>query len=164
MGMIQIELWRNALGAVSSHEDYLRPMAQDGAILLYMELLRGLEALGKEIAEDVFCVLAVAEENAVLIVDHLVRVLEGKEGQKEKAAAIDVIWSLSSYEHLISVVWESGVTLVLIRFLRDGNLDLREKASATIAQVSYEEENGGAMAEEGVIHILIQLLRDGSES
>jgi len=94
----------NALGIVASHVDYLRPLAQAGAIPLYMELLRGNDALGKEIVEDVFCVLAVAEENAVLIVDHLERVLEGNEGQETKAAAIDVIWNLSGYKHLIFVV------------------------------------------------------------
>jgi len=153
----------NALGVVSSHVNYLRPVAQAGAIPLYMELLRGNDVLGKEVAEDVFCVLAVAEENAVLILDHLVSILEGNEGQEAKAAAIDVIWNLSGYKHSISVVRESGAIPVLIRFLRDGNLDLREKASATIAQLSYEEENRGAMEEEGVIPILIELLQDGSE-
>lgn len=153
----------NALGIVSSHVDYIRLLVQAGAIPLYMELLTGHEALGREIAEDVFCVLAVTEENAVLIMDHLVRVLTGNEGQEAKGAAIDVIWNLSSYKHSISVVRDSGVISVLIEFLTNGSSDLREKASATIAQLSYEEENRGAMAGEGVISVLIELLRDGSE-
>ncbi|KAL3508398.1 hypothetical protein ACH5RR_027799 [Cinchona calisaya] len=62
----------NALGISSSHVDYIRPAAQAGAIPLFAEILGGCEPLGKEIAEDVFCVVAVAEENAVVIFQHLV--------------------------------------------------------------------------------------------
>ena len=42
-------------------------------------------------------------------------------------------------------------------------MDHRENASATIAQLSYDEENQRAMEEEGVIHILNELLGDASE-
>lgn len=153
----------NALGIVSSNVDCLRMVAQAGTIPLYIELLKGHEALGKEIAEDVLCILAVAEENDVLIMNHLVRILMGSEGQEAKASAIDVIWNLSGYQYSISVVRDSGVIPVLIGFLREGSLDLKEKVSAAIAQLSYEEENRRAMADEGVIPVLIELLRDGSE-
>ncbi|KAK8981877.1 hypothetical protein V6N11_049369 [Hibiscus sabdariffa] len=47
------------------------------------------EPLGHEIAEDVFCVLAVAEANAVSIVENLLRIL--REGNaKSKATAANV--------------------------------------------------------------------------
>ncbi|CAD5189766.1 unnamed protein product [Musa acuminata subsp. malaccensis] len=39
---------------ISSFVYYLRPVAQAGAILLYVELHKGPEPLGKEIAEYVF--------------------------------------------------------------------------------------------------------------
>ncbi|RWW58900.1 hypothetical protein BHE74_00034189 [Ensete ventricosum] len=40
---------------------YLRPVTQTGAILLYVGLHKGPEPLGKEIAEYVFCELAISD-------------------------------------------------------------------------------------------------------
>ncbi|KAK4851847.1 hypothetical protein QYF36_018902 [Acer negundo] len=48
----------------------IKVVAEAGAILLYAELLQRPDFIGKEIAEDVFCILAVAEENAVSIAEH----------------------------------------------------------------------------------------------
>lgn len=152
----------NALGIISSHFDYLRPVVQAGAIPLYVEMLKGPEPLGKEITEDVFCILAVAEDNAVLILDELVRILRGNE-EEAKSAAVDVLWDLSGYKHSISVVKESGAIPILIELLQNGNNDIREKAAGTIAQLSYEGVNMEAMAEAGVIPVLIDLLRGDSE-
>lgn len=152
----------NALGIISSHFDYLRPVVQAGAIPLYVELLKGPEPLGKEIAEDVFCVLAVAEENAVLIVEELVRILQGNE-EEAKSAAVDVLWDLSGYKHSISVVQQSGAISLLIELLQNGNGDLWEKAAGTIAQLSYEGVNREAMVEAGAIPVLLDLLRGDSE-
>ncbi|KAK3032479.1 hypothetical protein RJ639_037292 [Escallonia herrerae] len=116
----------NALGVISSHVDYIRPVALAGAIPLYSELLHGPEPMGKEIAEDVFCILAVAEENATSIAEHLVQILRGSDDEA-KAAAAEVLWGLSGYEHSLSVVRNSGAIPVLVEILTSGNLDLREK-------------------------------------
>ncbi|KAF5803876.1 putative armadillo-like helical protein [Helianthus annuus] len=56
----------NALGVISSHVDYIRPVAEHGVIPLYAELLHEQEPLGKEIAEDVFCILAVTDESMIM--------------------------------------------------------------------------------------------------
>lgn len=59
--------------------------------------------MGKDIAENVFCILAVAEGNAVLIAEQLVRIL--REGDSEaKFAASDVLWDLAGYRHSVSVI------------------------------------------------------------
>ncbi|XP_011620928.2 U-box domain-containing protein 12 isoform X2 [Amborella trichopoda] len=152
----------NALGIISSHLDYLRPIAQEGAIPIFAQLLEGSEHMGKEIAEDVFCILAVAEENAVAIAGHLVRILQGS-NDEAKAAAADVLWDLSSYKHSISVVRASGAIPVLLELLQDGNADVREKASGAVAQLSYDEGDRGALAQAGIIPILMNLLREDSE-
>ncbi|XP_038978274.1 U-box domain-containing protein 11-like [Phoenix dactylifera] len=138
------------------------PVVQAGAIPTYVELPREPEPLGKEIAVDVFCVLAVAEENAVLIVEELVRILQGNE-EAAKSAAVDVLWDLSGYKHSISIVRESGAIPLLTELLRNGNGDLREKAAGTIAQLSNEGVNREAMVEAGAIPVLIDLLRGHSE-
>ncbi|KAF2285677.1 hypothetical protein GH714_007058 [Hevea brasiliensis] len=84
----------NCLGVISAHIDFVRPLAEAGAIPLYAELLQGPDPAGMEIAEDAFCILAVAEENAASIAEHLVRIL--REGDDEaKIAASDIIWDLS---------------------------------------------------------------------
>ncbi|KAF8391660.1 hypothetical protein HHK36_023967 [Tetracentron sinense] len=152
----------NALGIIASHIDYLRPVAQAGAIPLYAELLGGPEPLGKEIAEDVFCILAVAEVNAVAIAEHLVRILRGN-NDEAKAAAADVLWDLSGYKHSVSVVQNSGAIPILVDLLRDGNGDVREKVSGAVAQLSYDAADRGALADAGVIPLLINLLQGESE-
>lgn len=152
----------NALGIISSHVDYLRPVARAGAIPLFAELLQGPEPLGREIAEDVFCILAVAEENAVSISEHLVRILQGNNNEA-KAAAADVLWDLSGYKHSVSVVRNSGAIPLLLDLLRGGNEGVREKASGAVAQLSYDGADRAALADAGAIPLLIGLLQEESE-
>lgn len=152
----------NALGVISSHVDYIRPVAEAGVIPLYAELLRGPEPLGREVAEDVFCILAVAEGNAVDISEHLVRILQ-EDNAEAKAAAADVVWDLSGYQHSISVIGNSGAIPILVELLGDGNNDIREKVSGAIAQLSYHEADRLALADAGAIPCLIEMLHDESE-
>lgn len=80
----------NSLGVISAYVGFIRPVAEAGAIPFYAELLQGPKPVGKEIAKDVFCILAVSQSNVVSIVEHLVRIL--REGDDEaKAAAADVL-------------------------------------------------------------------------
>lgn len=152
----------NSLGIVSAHVAYIRPVAQAGAIPLFADLLQGPDPIGKEIAEDVFCLLAVADTNAIVISDHLVRILrEGDEGAK--AAAADVLWDLSSYKFSMSVVQGSGAIPILVDLLHDQNDDVREKVSGAIAQLSYNETDRAALADAGAIERLIGLLQDELE-
>ncbi|TXG68103.1 hypothetical protein EZV62_009378 [Acer yangbiense] len=103
----------NSPGVISVHVDYIRLVAEAGAILLYAELLQVPDFIGKEIAEDLFCVLAVAKENAVSIAEHLVRIL--REGDDEsKTVAADVFCDLSDYKHSIHVVRSSGAIPILV--------------------------------------------------
>ncbi|GMY31033.1 armadillo repeat-containing protein 3 [Fagus crenata] len=151
----------NSLGVISAHIDYIRPVAQAGAIPLYAELLRGSDPIGKEIAEDVFCILAVAEENAVEIAEQSVGILrEGDDAAK--AAAADVLWDLSGYKHPVSVVQNSGAIPLLVELLRDGNSEVREKVSGAIAQLSYDGADRVALANAGIIPLLIELLHNDS--
>ncbi|XP_022139563.1 uncharacterized protein LOC111010437 [Momordica charantia] len=153
----------NSLGIVSAHVAYIRPVAQAGAIPLFADLLQWPNhPIGKEIAEDVFCLLAVAEENAVVISDHLVRIL--KEGDDEaKAAAADVLWDLSGYKYSISTAHNSGAIPVMVDLLQDRNNEVREKVSGAIAQLSYNEIDRAALADAGAIERLIELLQDELE-
>ncbi|XXG46444.1 hypothetical protein AAC387_Pa02g1290 [Persea americana] len=149
----------NALGIISSHVDYLRHVARKGAIHLFAKLLEGPEPLGREIAEDVFCILAVAEENAISIAGHLVRILQG-DNNVAKAAAANVLWDLSRYKHSVSVVRNSGAIPLLLELLTGGNDDAREKASGAVAQLSYDEADRGALidAAEALINFSEDLL------
>ncbi|XP_020574662.1 U-box domain-containing protein 4 [Phalaenopsis equestris] len=151
----------NALGIIASHVDCIRPVAEAGAIPMYMELLEGTEPLGREIAEDVFCVLAVVEENAVVIAEQLVRVLRGCD-EEAKSAAVDVFWDIAGYKHSIPVVRDSGAIPVLMEILQHGSADTRVKVMGTISQLAYEEANRTAMAEAGGIPLVINLLTDVS--
>ena len=152
----------NTLGVISAHIDYIRPFAEAGAIPLYAELFQGPEPSGKEIAEDAFCILAVDEGNAVVIAQHLVRIL--REGDDEaRAAAADVLWDLSGYKHSVSVVRFSGAIPVLVDLLRNENEEVKEKVSGAITQLSYDEANRVALADAGAIPALMELLHDESE-
>ncbi|XAR56771.1 hypothetical protein NMG60_11037362 [Bertholletia excelsa] len=152
----------NALGVISSHVDYIRPVAQAGAIPLYAELIKGPETMGKEIAEDVFCILALAQENALVIAEHLVEIF--KEGGAEaKAVAADVLWNLSGYKHSSYVVQNSGVIPIVVELLTDGNADIREKVSGAVSQLSYNEADRVALADAGAIPLLLDMLQDESE-
>lgn len=147
----------NSLGVILAHVEYIRPAAQAGAIPL-----EGSDPSGKEIAEDVFCILAVAEDNAVEIVGHLVRIL--REGDDEaKASAADVMWDLSGYKHSTSVVRESGAIPILVELLASGNEDVKVNVSGAFAQLSYDGTDRMALAEAGAIPILIDLMNDGNE-
>lgn len=152
----------NALGVISSHIACIRPFAQAGAIPLYVELLHGHDPIGKEIAEDVFCVLAVAEVNAVAITEHLVQILKGND-QEVKAAAADILWDLSSYHHSVPFIRNSGAIPILVQLLRDGSSEVRLKVSGAIAQLSYSAGDRAALAEAGAVLVLIDLLVDELE-
>ncbi|WOL16929.1 ankyrin and armadillo repeat-containing protein isoform X1 [Canna indica] len=147
----------NALGIISSHVDFLRLVVRSGAIPLYVELLKGPEPRGKDIAEDAFCLLAVEEENAVMISEQMVRILVG-DSAEAIAAALDIIWDLAGYKHSINVVRESGAIPVIVGLLQHMNDDIREKAFGAIAQLSYDAANREAMVEVGAIPILIDNL------
>ncbi|XP_052178969.1 uncharacterized protein LOC127792502 [Diospyros lotus] len=151
----------NALGVISSHTEYIRPVAQAGAIPLFLELIHGPEPMGKEIAEDVFCILAVAEENAITITKHLVRVLSG-DNDEAKASAADILWDLSGNK-LSYVIRHSGAIPVLVGLLSDASVDVREKASGVVSQLSYNEADRAALADAGVIPLLLDMLQDESE-
>ncbi|KAG8386039.1 hypothetical protein BUALT_Bualt03G0107600 [Buddleja alternifolia] len=152
----------NSLGVISSHVDHIRPVAQVGVIPLYAELLGGSDPIGKEIAEDVFCILAVNEENAVTIIEHLVRILRG-DNTEAKAAAADVIWDLSSYNYSLPILQNSGVIPILVELLKDENMDVTEKVAGAIAQLSQNKADRAVLADCGAIPILIDMLRDESD-
>ena len=152
----------NALGVVSSHIACIRPFAQAGAIPLYVELLKGHDPIGKEIAEDVFCVLAVAEVNAVAIAEHLVLILKGND-EEAKDAAADILWDLSSYNHSVPFIRNSGAIPILVQLLRNGSSEVRDKVSGAIAQLSYSAGNRAALVEAGAVPVLIDMLVDELE-
>lgn len=149
----------NALGVISAHVDCIRPLAQAGAIPLYAELLRGAEPVGKEIAEDVFCVLAIAEVNAVSIAQHLAQILREND-DIAKAAAAEILGHLSRYKHSVPFITNSGAIPVLVELLRQGSDEVKEKASGAIAQLSLNAGDRAALADAGAIPILMDLLGD----
>ncbi|CAN8268969.1 unnamed protein product [Cochlearia groenlandica] len=141
---------------------YYRPVTEAGAIPLYVELLSGDDPMGKDIAEDVFSILAVAEGNAVLIAEQLVRIV--REGDNDsKLAASDDLWDLASYKHSVSVIRDSGAIPLLIELLRDGSLNFKERISGAITQLSYNENDRKAFSDSSVIPILIEWLEADSE-
>ncbi|CAA7021873.1 unnamed protein product [Microthlaspi erraticum] len=152
----------NALGIISAQTEYIRPVTEAGSIPLYVELLSGRDPMGKDIAEDVFCILAVAEGNAVVIAEELVRIL--REGDEEsKFAASDVLWDLAGYRHSVSVIRDSGAIPLMVELVRDGSLEFRERISGAISQLSYNENDREAFCDSGMIPILIDWLEDESE-
>lgn len=151
----------NSLGIILAHVDYLRPVAQACAIPLFVELLEGTNPQGKEIVEDVFCILAVVEENVIAIAEHSVRMLQGS-NVEAKATTTNVAWDLSSYKHYVSVVRASGVIPLLLRLLEDENDD-REKASGVVAQLSYDRADRLALIEASSVPIFMSLLQNESE-
>ncbi|KAI7740771.1 hypothetical protein M8C21_001204 [Ambrosia artemisiifolia] len=153
----------NALGVVSSHMNYIRSVAEHGVIPLYAELLQGQKSLGKEIAEDAFCILAFTDENAVAIVEHLVRIMRGNDDESVAAAA-DVVWDLSSYKHVLPVIHRFGVISLLVELLSTSNdSDVMEKVCGAIGQLSYKEAELVVIADLGGISVLINMLEDESE-
>ncbi|CAH8328935.1 unnamed protein product [Eruca vesicaria subsp. sativa] len=152
----------NALGIVSAETEYVRSVTASGSVPLYVELLERGGPMGKDIAEDVFCILAVAEGNAVLIAEQLVRIL--REGDSEaKFAASDVLWDLAGYRHSVSVIRDSGAIPLLVELVREGSLEFRERISGAISQLCYNEKDREAFSESGMIPILIEWLGDESE-
>lgn len=61
------------------------------------------------------------------------------------------------------VVRNSGAIPILVDLLSDRNVEVKEKASGAIAQLSYVEADRLALADAGAIPVLIELLRDDSE-
>ncbi|XVE80497.1 hypothetical protein DITRI_Ditri14bG0144700 [Diplodiscus trichospermus] len=152
----------NSLGVISAHIDYIGLVAQAGAIPLFAELIQGTEPLGQEVAEDAFCLLAVAEANAVSIAEHLVRIL--REGNDEaKAAAANVIWDLSGYKHSVSVVRNSGAIPLLLELVRSQSSEVRETVTGAIAQLSYNPGDREALMESGAVPLLLELLHEDSQ-
>ncbi|KAK6934556.1 hypothetical protein RJ641_034711 [Dillenia turbinata] len=116
----------NALGVVSCHVGYIRPVAQAGAINLYAQLLEGADPMGREIVEDVFCVLAIAEGNVVDIIDHLLRILVVDDDDARSAAA-DVLWDLSDYEQAVCALCNAAAIPLMVELLIEGSSDVVEK-------------------------------------
>lgn len=153
----------NALGVISSHVDYIRPVAEHGVIPLYAELLQEHEPLGKEIAEDVFCILAITDPNANTIVEHLVTIMRGNDNESIAAAA-DILWDLSSYKHVLPLIHSSGVILLLVELLRTSeDTNVRENVCGAIAQLSYNEAERVVIANLEGISLLMSLLEDESD-
>ncbi|KAL6310988.1 hypothetical protein AAG906_024652 [Vitis piasezkii] len=159
LGAMQALMDWQRTGVISAHVDCIRPLAQAGAIPLYAELLRGAEPVGKEIAEDVFCVLAIAEVNAVSIAQHLAQILREND-DIAKAAAAEILGHLSRYKHSVPFITNSGAIPVLVELLRQGSDEVKEKASGAIAQLSYNAGDRAALADAGAIPILMDLLGD----
>ncbi|EOY12114.1 Uncharacterized protein TCM_030715 [Theobroma cacao] len=105
--MLSPEIARNLLGADFAAElskiDYLGHVAQAGAIPLLAELLQGPDPLGWDVAENALCLLALNEENAVSIADHLVRILREKEimRQKLKLLVFSGYFQITSIQYLL---------------------------------------------------------------
>lgn len=153
----------NALGVISSHVDYIRPVAEHGVIPLYAELLQEHAQLCKDIAEDVFCILAVFDPNSVTIVEHLVGIMRGSDNESIAAAA-DVLWDLSSYTHVLPVIHSLGVISLLVELLRTSDdTNVREKVCGAIAQLSYNEAERALISNSEGISLLISSLDDESE-
>ncbi|TYH46436.1 hypothetical protein ES332_D11G335400v1 [Gossypium tomentosum] len=152
----------NTLGVILANIDYIDLVAQSGAIPLFAELIQGSESVGQEIAEDAFCLLAVGEANAVVIAEHLVRIL--REGNAEsKAAAANVFWDLSGYKHTVPVIRNSGAIPLLVELLSSQSNEVRETVSGAIAQLSYSQADREALNESGAVPLLLDLLHDDSE-
>ncbi|KAF3495752.1 hypothetical protein DY000_02056846 [Brassica cretica] len=122
-------------GVVPALVDLFRDGDEKGKLLA-----ASLGRRSKDIAEDVFCILAVAESNVVFIAEQLVRIL--REGDNEaKFAASVVLWDLAGYRHFVSVIRDSGVIPLLVELVRDGSLEFRERISGTISQLCYNEND-----------------------
>ncbi|KAF3568284.1 hypothetical protein DY000_02012976 [Brassica cretica] len=128
-------LWKQNDLIIAAQTEYIRPVAEAGFVPLYVELLSRGDPMGKDIVEDVFCILAVAEGNDVLIAEQLVRILRGGDSEA-KFAVSDVLWDLAGYRHSGSVIMDSGAIPLLVEFVRDGSLEFREKISGAISQSS----------------------------
>ncbi|GAU41225.1 hypothetical protein TSUD_129010 [Trifolium subterraneum] len=151
----------NSLGVVA-RLDYIRQVAQAGAIPLYAELLKGPDVSGKEITKNMFCILALEEANAVEIVGHLVRILREDDGEA-KVAAADVIWDLSANSNTIFVIRDSGAITILVELLSHGSQEGKLNVSGAFSQLSYSESGRLALADAGAIPILIDLLHEETE-
>lgn len=155
----------NSLGVISTHTDSIRLAGRAGAVEVFAELLSGPEPLGREIAEDAFCVLAVAEPNAVKIADHVVSVLREGHGEARVAAA-DVLWDIAVYRHRAPLLQNSGAIPVLVQLLRDrgDRPEAMERVCNLISRLCYEKRDRDVIADIGAIPLLADLVdRDESE-
>ncbi|RVX14691.1 hypothetical protein CK203_011869 [Vitis vinifera] len=177
-GMASRERAAYAVGSLGVARSARTVLVDLGAMQALMELLRegdisaklvagnalgscsgGAEPVGKEIAEDVFCVLAIAEVNAVSIAQHLAQILREND-DIAKAAAAEILGHLSRYKHSVPFITNSGAIPVLVELLRQGSDEVKEKASGAIAQLSYNAGDRAALADAGAIPILMDLLGD----
>lgn len=155
----------NSLGVISAHTNSIRPAGQAGAVDVFAELLLGPESLGREIAEDAFCVLAVAEPNAVEIANHMVRVLE--EGNDEAmASAADVLWDIAVYRHRAPILQNCGAIPILIELLRDqgGQPEVRERVCNLVSRLCYEKRYRDVIANIKAIPLLADIVDHDDES
>lgn len=151
----------NSLAVVSQDRDSIPRLAESGAIPLYVDLLEGPDPIGKEIAEDAFFLLAGAEENAVVIAGHLVRILRTGDDEA-KAAAADVLWDLSSYIYSTPVLRNSGAIPILVGLLKDGNVLVRERVSEAVSKLCRGKTERTAVVDAGAVPVLVELLQDES--
>ncbi|PKI50499.1 hypothetical protein CRG98_029104 [Punica granatum] len=154
----------NSLGLISAHTESIRLAGRAGAVDVFAELLAGTEAQGRDIAEDAFCVLAVAEQNAIDIADHMVKVL--REGDDEtRAVAADVLWDIVIYRHRAPVMLNSGAIPILVQLLRDRGVqpEARERVCALVSRMCYEKRDRDAIADIGAIPLLADIV-DHDES
>lgn len=118
--------------------------------------------MGKDIVEDVFCILVVVEGNVVLIAEQLVRIL--REGDDEvKLVVFGVLWVFSGYRYFVFVIRDFGVIFLLVEILRDGFVEFRERVFGVIFQLSYNEDDREVFFDFGMILILIEWLGDELE-
>lgn len=140
---------------ISSLVYYLRPVAQAGAILLYVELHKGPEPLGKEIAEYVFCVSALERRMLWCIR----RDGEDSWGWCREGKRCSFICSVGSFKvQSISVFKELGVIPVLVELSQNTDGDHREKPSRATTWLNYYAANRDTILLAGAIPVLIDLL------
>lgn len=152
----------NALGLALTNVRYIRAAGEAGAIPLYAQLLRGGVSTETDIAVDAFCLLSIAEENAVSIVEHVVGIL--KDGETfAKESACHVLWDIAAYEHSVHVIQNSGAFHVMLELLRVSHsdsysVDLEERLCSVIAKLSSYKVHRLGLIEAGAIQLLVDVL------
>ncbi|EOY12111.1 Uncharacterized protein TCM_030711 [Theobroma cacao] len=109
----------NTLGVISTQIDYLGHVAQAGAIPLLAELLQGPDPLGWDVAENALCLLALNEENAVSIADHL------SEDSDVRGTAAGAISQLSYNKADRGAIIETGAVNHFVELLDDDSEESR---------------------------------------
>ncbi|GER32430.1 ARM repeat superfamily protein [Striga asiatica] len=151
----------NALGVILVR---VGPTGRTGVVPLYIDMLRCRDPTFREIAEDVLCVLAVDEGNAVEIAEQLMGILRGNDSGA-KATAADVVWALVGQECSARVMWDSGVVEIVVELLKDEeDGSVRENASGVVARLSYSGGDRAALARCGAIPLLVRMMLGDDES